>query len=339
MSALAPGRLLPALAPVLAALTVGALVLLATGDDPLTVYPLLLREAFGDLDRVAATLVAATPLLFTGLATAFTFRAGVFNVGAEGGFVLGGLAAATVGAHLTGLPGPLVALLALAAGTAAGMATSAVPGWLRARWEVNEVVITLMTNFIALGLAGWLVTSFLQAEGVANSATPLVPPDAWLPVLLSPGLTVGVLLGLALLAGYACWIRYSVPGYELRMTGHNPEFARAQGIRTGRVVLVAMLVSGAVAGLGGGAQALGVVHRFVEGFSPGYGFTGIAVALLGRNGALGVALGALFLGAMSSAGATVQLFSDIPLDIVQVLTGAVMIFAVARGALSRGAAR
>jgi general nucleoside transport system permease protein len=175
------------------------------------------------------------------------------------------------------------------------------------------------------------VTSFLQAKGVANSATPLIPKPAWLPDLLPPyALTSGVLIGLILAAGYAVWIKHSVLGYELRQTGLNPRFSAAQGIRVGRVIIVSMLLSGAIAGLGGAAHALGVVHRFVDGFSPGYGFTGIAVALLGRNSAGGVVLGAVLFGALASAGTTAQLFSDIPLDIVDVLSGTVMIFAVVR---------
>jgi ABC-type uncharacterized transport system permease subunit len=315
-------------APFLIALVVGALVLLATGNNPLAFYQLLVREAFGGVDRIAATLSAATPLLFTGLATAIAFRAGMFNVGTEGGFVLGGLICATVAAHLSG---PLVIPAAMLAGTVAGVATSAVPGWLKARWNVDEVVVTLMANFVVAGLAGWLVTSFLQAKGVANSATPLIDRQAWLPDLLPPyALTSGVLIGLALIAGYAVWIKRSMLGYELRQTGLNARFAAAQGVRVGRVVIVSMLLSGAVAGLGGAAHALGVVHRFVDGFSPGYGFTGIAVALLGRNGAVGVVLGALLFGALASAGTTAQLFTDVPLDLVDMLSGTVIVFAVVR---------
>jgi simple sugar transport system permease protein len=211
------------------------------------------------------------------------------------------------------------------------MAVSALPGWLKARWNVDEVVTTLMFNFVVAGVTGWLVTSFLQARGVANSATPLIPKANWLPDLLPPyTLTSGVLIGLALTTAYALWIKYSMLGYELRQTGLNPRFAAAQGIRVSRVIVVSMLLSGAIAGLGGAAHSLGVVHRFVDGFSPGYGFTGIAVALLGRNSAIGVVIGAILFGALASAGTTAQLFSDIPLDIVDVLSGTVMIFAVMR---------
>ncbi|ONI79535.1 hypothetical protein ALI144C_25165 [Actinosynnema sp. ALI-1.44] len=317
-------RVVRAAVPFVIALGLGGIVLLATGHNPLAFYQLLVREAFGGVDRIAATLSAATPLLFTGLATAIAFRAGVFNVGVEGGFVFGGLIAATV-ALQAGL------LAGMVAGALAGVLVSALPGWLKARWNVDEVVTTLMVNFVVAGVTGWLVTTFLQAKGVANSATALIPQGSWLPDLLPPyGLTAGVLVALALVVLYAVWIKHSVLGYELRQTGLNPRFSAAQGIRVGRVIMVSMLISGAIAGLGGAVHALGVVHRFVDGFSPGYGFTGIAVALLGRNSAVGVALGAVLFGALASAGTTAQLFSDIPLDIVDVLSGTVMIFAVVR---------
>jgi simple sugar transport system permease protein len=194
---------------------------------------------------------------------------------------------------------------------------------------VDEVVTTLMLNFVAVNLTGWMLNSFLLAPGVANSATPIVAGQAFLPRLLPPStLNAGLLLALVLLAGWAVWVRGSNLGYELRMVGANPSFAAATGIDVPRVIVAAMLLSGAVGGLGGGVHALGVVHRFVEGFSPGYGFTGIAVALLGRNGAAGVLVASVLFGALASAGATVQLFTSIPLDIVNVLQGTVMIFAV-----------
>jgi simple sugar transport system permease protein len=164
---------------------------------------------------------------------------------------------------------------------------------------------------------------------VANSSTPLVAESAFLPRLLPPSqLSVGIVLALALVIAYGVWVRSTPLGYELRMVGANPRFSAAHGIPVGRVVIVAMLLSGLIGGLGGGVHALGTVHRFVQGFSPGYGFTGIAVALLGRNSALGVVVASILFGALASAGATVQLFSGIPLDIVRVLEGTVMLFAV-----------
>jgi ABC-type uncharacterized transport system permease subunit len=204
------------------------------------------------------------------------------------------------------------------------------PAVLRARLGVDEVVTTLMLNFVALALASWIVNTLLLAEGTANSASPLIAPQAELPRLGGGTMTLALPLACAAIVAYGVWSRWSVAGFELRMTGLNPAFGQAVGIPVRRVLIAAMAWSGLVAGLGGAAHALGVVHRFVDGFSPGYGFTGIAIAILARNGAVGIVLAAILFGALASAGATVQLFSDIPLDIVDVLQGTIMVFAAAQ---------
>jgi ABC-type uncharacterized transport system permease subunit len=315
-----------ALAPVAAAFVVGAIVLAATGWDPLSVYRLMVREAFGSTAAIESTLAAATPLIFTGLATALAFRGGVFNIGVDGCFILGGLAAAWLGAALTGLPGGLLIPVCVVAGMLAGAIWSAPPAYLRARLGVDEVVTTLMLNFVAVGIASWIVNTALLAEGTANSASSPIAPQAELPSL-GGNVTLALVFALVAVTVYGVWSRGSAAGYELRMTGLNPAFAQVSGIPVRRVVANAMLWSGVIAGAGGAAHALGVVHRFVDGFSPGYGFTGIAIALLARNGAVGVVIASILFGALASAGATIQLFSDIPLDIVDVLQGTIMIFA------------
>jgi simple sugar transport system permease protein len=165
---------------------------------------------------------------------------------------------------------------------------------------------------------------------VANSATALVASHARLARLLPPSsVHLGLVIALVAVVIYGWWMRSTSLGFELRMTGQNPQFTAAQGVRVSRVILIAMLASGVIGGLGGAAHTLGTIGRFVVGFSPGYGYTGIAVALLGRNRPLGIVLAALLFGALASSGAAVQLFSDIPLSIVDVLQGVVMIFAVA----------
>ncbi len=315
--------------PFVAALLVGSILLAITGRDPFSTYAELFNEALGGQSRIAATLTAATPLIFTGLATAIAFRAGVFNVGVEGSFYLGGLAAAWVGFAWIGLGGTLQMLAALGFGALVGGLWMLLPGWLRARMDVDEVVTTLMLNFIAIGIALWLVNGPLLAAGSANSATPMVLAEARLPRLIPPStLNAGFLIGLAALVVYGVWLRLRVGGFENRLVGLNPRFARSVGISVSSVILLAIVLSGVIGGLGGATHALGVVGRFSEGFSPGYGFTGIAVALLGRNRPVGILIGALIFGALTSAGTTVQLFADIPLDLVQVLEGTVMMLAV-----------
>ncbi len=321
---------LNAAAPFVFALTTGAAILFVAGFQPLDVYRLMIEEAFGGERRIAATLTAATPLLLTGLAAAIAFRAGIFNVGAEGCFYLGGLVAAVIGYAAPDWPGAVVIPVALGAACLIGGLWLAGPGVLRARLGVDEVVTTLMLNFIAISLTSWLVNGPLLARGSANSATPLIGANAELPRLMPPTtLHLGFVISLALVVLYGLWSRFAVEGFRSRLVGINPRFSRAVGIEPGRVFVAMMIVSGVIGGLAGGIHVLGLVHRFVGGFSPGYGFTGVAIALLARNTATGVILAAILFGALSSAGANIQLFSNVPIEIVQILQGAVMIFAVA----------
>jgi simple sugar transport system permease protein len=330
-------RVAAAAAPFAFAAGIGAAVLAATGHNPLTVYRLMAEEAFGGQRRIAATLTAATPLLLMGLAAAVAFRCGIFNVGAEGCFYLGGLVAAVLGYALAGWPAPLLIPIALGAAAIVGGVWLIGPGLARARLGVDEVVTTLMLNFIAVDLTSWLVNGPLLARGSANSATQAIDASAELPRLMPPTtLHLGFVISLGLVALYGLWEQLTVSGFRSRLVGLNPRFSRAVGIDVTSTFLSMMIVSGLIGGLAGAIHTLGLVHRFVAGFSPGYGFTGIAIALLGRNSAVGVAVGAILFGALSSAGATIQLFSDVPIEIVEILQGAVMIFAVAKFGFGQG---
>lgn len=317
------------LAPFVVALLVGAIILWATGRDAIETYRLLARYSLGDWSAITDTLAAATPLMLTGLATAFAFRAGVFNVGVEGSLYLGGFAAAWAGftfVHVGAIPLMAVALALAALG---GAIVGFVPGLLKVLWGVDEVVSTLMFNFVVIGITSYLVNGPYLARGTANSMSPQIASQAELPSLSPPSqMTAGILIA----AGTAIlfWFVYArtTIGYELRTVGANRRFAAASGISLGRAILVAMIVSGLVGGLAGGVQILGVNHRFIDHFSPGYGFTGIAVALLGRNTAVGCVIAAIFFGALANGGSTVQLFTNIPLELISVLQGTVMILAV-----------
>lgn len=315
--------------PFVVALFVASLILLAVGQNPIDTFILMAGESFGSTRRIAATLSAATPLLFTGVATAVCFRSGVFNVGVEGAFVIGGLCGAFIGFSLSASFGFSLIPMALLFAASCGALWLYIPGYLLARFDVDEVVSTLMLNFVALGITGYLVNGPLLSEISGNNVTPLVHEAAQLPRLLPPStLHGGFLIGLLALAVYGLWSTRTPYGFEGALVGLNKRFSRAVGISIPRTIIIVMILSGIVAGLGGASHALGQLHRFADGFSPGYGFTGMAVALLGRNTAIGILLGAILFGALASAGTTVQLFSDIPLDIVNIIEGTVMIFAV-----------
>lgn len=316
--------------PVVIALVVGGIVLTITGYNPFSVYGDLAKEAFGSWSRINATLAAATPLLFTGIAAAFSFRAGVFSVGVEGSFVLGGLTAAVIGAHMGSMPIGLAILIPLLGASIAGFLVAAIPAVLRSLWAVDEVVTTLMFNFIVVGLAGWSVLTFFQERGQANSATAYISENASLPPLAPPGqANWALIVALAILAAYSLWMRYSTLGFEFRAVGNAPRFAIAQGLRVRLVLLVALLGAGVIGGIGGGSHALGIVGRYSAGFSASFGFTGIAIALLARFNPVGILIGAILFGALNSAGSTVQLFINLPVQLIDILEGTVMVLAVA----------
>jgi ABC-type uncharacterized transport system permease subunit len=344
LSRLAPwaARLAPARAPVLALLTAfagGGLLIAAIGDDPFAVYGLLLGSALSWPDGIGYTLFYATPLIFTGLAVAVGFRAGLFNVGAEGQLYAGAFAAAWVGITCAGLPAWLLAPLAWAAAVAGGGAWGALPGVLKARFGAHEVITTIMLNFIAVAIAGYLTANRYKQPGDAILETRPIGAGAHLARLgtLVPGLPARIPLNLAFPAALAaCGLVYLLLwrtrwGYELRVTGANPDAAAYGGIAVGRQLVLGMAISGALAGMVGINEVLGYRYRYYDGFSGGYGFTGIAVALLGRNHPAGVALAALLFGALVRGGLFVGIFAEhVSRDLVLVLEGLVILFVAAQ---------
>ncbi len=342
-----PSRWTPLLA-VAAALVVGGGLIAAVGDDPVATYGLLLGSALSWPDGIGFTLFYATPLIFTGLAVAVAFRTGLLNVGAEGQLGMGALAAAAIGiagARWGLSPAWLLAPLAGLAGIAAGAAWGALAGLLKARFGAHEVVTTIMLNFVAVGLAGYVTQTRLQEPGDPVLESAPIGAGAHLARLggLLPGLPARIPLNLVFLAALAaCWLVHLLLwrtrwGFELRAVGAGAPAAVYGGIAAGRLVVVAMALSGALAAMAGVNEVLGFRYRYYHGFSPGYGFTGIAVALLGRSRPAGVLAAALFFGAMVRGGLFVGIFSEhVSRDLVLVLQGLVILFVAAlRQPLSR----
>lgn len=324
------GTIASAVVPIAAAVNVGGAVVAWAGASPFEFFRLLAEEAFSGTDRLAATAASATPLIITGMATLIAFKAGVFNIGVEGSFIAGAFVAAVAGANLD-LPGPVQIPVAMVAATAAGGAVAWGPGWLKAHLGVDEVVVTLMGNFVVAGVVSWLLNDFFLAQGTGNASSELVAGQARLPGIVDGSqLTIAFFLALALVVVTHSWLSRTTFGYELRMVGASPRFARAQGIDITRVVVISMIVSGALGGLAGSTFTLGTLGRFVDGAGANLGFNGIAVALLGRLHPAGALLAAIALGALAAAGPTVQLFIDVPLDVIRIMQGTIMIAAVVR---------
>jgi simple sugar transport system permease protein len=323
-------------AVVLIAIAAGAMAL--AGADPLAGFAALFRGALGGTHQIGETLVATTTLLFPSLAVAFAFRAGLFNIGAEGQLVIGGLCAGLVGATLVA-PGPIAIPLILAAGAVGGGVWGGIAGVLRARFGGNEVIATLMLNIIAALLANYLVVGPLRAADAAGAETSELPESSWLPALIpDTRASIALVLALALALALAYVFRRTVFGYALRAAGDAPEAARRAGIDLARTALVAMTISGAIAGFGGATVVAGVLHRFNVALSPGYGFIAIAVALVGGLDPLWIVLAAFAFGILQSGSLTMQALAHVPKDVVTFVEGlAILALAARRVVAPRGA--
>jgi len=313
-------------AAVALALALGALLIAAAGYDIGDAYYNLYSGAFGSIYSIADTLLNSIPLLFTGLAIAFGFQAGLFNIGAEGQMYVGALTTAVVALALPAELGYLGTLIVLAAGALAGAVWGFFPGYLKARTGAHEVITTIMLNYVATLLTAYLVKRFFKAPGPVDQ-TALVPQAFRLPELIATTrLTWSIFLAIALVAAVHWLLNRTVLGYEIIAVGKNPGAAAYAGVPVARRMSLAMAISGAIAGLAGSTLVLGVLHRFITNFSPGYGFTGIAVAVLARNHPWGVVPAALLFGALQAGGLSMQLFARIPSDLMTVIQGLVILF-------------
>jgi general nucleoside transport system permease protein len=291
--------------------------------------PKVIAHAFYPLSE---TIVAATPLVFTGLAVALGFRAGLFNIGGEGQVIAGGLAAGYVGFSVHGLPGFIELPLALIAGFVAGALWGFVPGLLKTRTGAHEVITTIMLNYVAIFLTGYLLTTKLfQRPGRSDAISRVVDPGAVLPGLAALNLRVhaGAILAVVMAAAIYFLLWRTIYGFEFRAVGANPDAARAAGVRVGRVIVLAMSLAGGLAGLAGANAILGVQYSIAPGFSSGLGFDGITVALLGRGNPVGVVAAALLFGGLRAGAVQMQATTSTPVDLVQVIEALVIMFVAA----------
>lgn len=297
--------LLRAAAAVALALAASSVVLLAAGTRPLPALLALFGGAVGDRFALADTLLKTCPLVVTGLAVALAFRAGVWNIGAEGQLLVGALAA-TVVAQLAGAaPGPIPVVAPLVGAALAGALWAGIAALLRVLRDVNEIVATIMLNFVALRLLGWAVHGpLMEAAGRYPQSDP-VPASAMLPIVIGR-LHVGVLLTALLVPLVWALLFRTSAGFRWRAVGDNPRAARGAGFSPERAVVGAMLTSGALAGVAGAIEVLGGPGRLFEQFSGGQGYTAIAVALLARLHPAGVAVAALFFGALAAGSGAMQ---------------------------------
>ncbi|MGQ0641670.1 MAG: ABC transporter permease [Gemmatimonadaceae bacterium] len=324
-------KLLPTLIALAIAALIGDILILSFGQSPGAVYRLLLDGTWGNAYGFGQVLYKATTLVFTGLAVTLGLRAGLFNIGAEGQLAFGGFAAAMIGMWLpVGTPALLAVPVCIAAAALGGAVVGAVPGALKARFGASEVIVTIMLNFIVLAFLNWIVATklhvgeLLHTPEIHAGAVPRVA--SFVPAFHGSAANAIILLAIAT-ALFVTWYLFRTrAGYELRAVGLQPAAAEYGGVKVGRVWFRALLLAGALAGLGGTNYVLGYKQYYEEGFAAGAGYLGIAVALVGRNHPLGVLLAALLFATLSQGGLAVN--AVVPKQMVEVLT-AVVIIAVA----------
>lgn len=338
LSRLLGGDPVAALAPLIAvllALSVGAIILLALGKSPIEAYSAMLDGAFGNEHSLFRTLTRATPLLLVAIGICIAFRGGMINIGAEGQLFVGAISATAFSLALAGrLPGGLLAILTLIVGAAAGAVWGAVPGILKARFDVNEILSTVMMNEIAVQLLIYLLSGpMIDPEqvklGTRVPQSAALPEDVWLGRLAPPSqIHVGLFVALAMAVIVYALLWRTTLGYRIRAVGENRDASRYAGISVPRYLALSLILSGALAGLAGAVEVTGVTHRMVEGFAVGYGFSGIVVALFGRLHPVGAVPSAILFGALLVGADRMQRTVQVPSATVIALQGLVVIFVV-----------
>jgi simple sugar transport system permease protein len=329
---------------IFAALGVGAFLILLSGSNPIAAYRALFAESFFDYWGIANTLVKTSPMLLAGLAVILPYKAGLFNIGAEGQIYLGGLFGAVIALALPDMPGWLGIPVILAASMLGGALWAAIPGYLRAYRGINEVIVTLLMNFIAIYIVSYAVSGPLLAEGAPYPYSEEVADQFHLPILMSQtDAHLGVVIGIVAAVLITFWLRSTPSGFQLQLVGRNQAAARYAGVKTKRTMMTAMMLGGALAGLAGGLEVLGLKYRLFHLFSAGYGYDGIIVAFIAALNPILAPLSAFFLAGLSAGAGTMQRAVGVEGSVVEAIQGIVVLFAAAslmatsggRGLLSR----
>lgn len=316
---------------ILLTLALGFVLVASITDEPVRAYRDLLLANFDSFNNFALFLNRATPLTLIALGVVFAFRAGIFNVGGEGQLYAGAIATTVMGVAFAGLPAILLFPLTIAAGIAAGAFIGWIPGVLKVRLAVDEVVTTLMLNIIVLLLTSWLVNQVIRDTTSYGAVSWMVPETIWLPPLPGvPRATSGFLVAVVL--AVASWVVLfrTEWGAQVRAAGTNLRFAEATGVPAAWRVIAAMLIAGGLAGLAGALYVLGIGHRFEQNFSPDYGLVGLTCALLARVHPIGALATALFYAMMLNGAAYMQISTDVPRSLVDLLTGLLVLLMTAR---------
>lgn len=311
---------------ILLSLLVGAIVIKFMGYSPLAAYGALLKGSMGNFKMFLITLKKAVPLIFSGLAVAVAFKSSVFNIGVEGQFLAGAMAAALAGLYVS-LPAPLHILFTVVAAALGGMLSAFIPALLKRFFNVGVVISTIMFNYIVILFVQFLVVGPFRGSSSAQ-ATNTILDTAKLPRLLPKPfqMNFGVIIMLLVVVFVYILLNKTSTGYEMRMVGLNSTASKVQGINADKNMFLALLISGAIAGIGGGVEVTGSLNKIVLGFSTGYGYSGIPIALIAQSNPIAILLSGFFFGMMSSGSLLMQSSVGVSPDIVDLIKGLVVAF-------------
>ena len=304
---------------ILIALTVGGVIIACSGYSPLNAYATLMKGAFGSMDGIMETLAKATPLIFTGLAAAVGYKAGVFNIGVEGQLYMGAFAAAVTGFYVGGFPAVVAIPACLVAAMAAAVLWALIPGILHIRMNINIFIMFFMLNNMAVLITEYLANGPFRGEIPAAVTSRIKPGAALYKFSVFSNLNIGFIAAILLVIVLYIVFYKTKFGYECDALGRNPVFARYIGIHDKKKTLLLLVISAMIAGLAGAEQSLGAMERFYAGFSNDLGFTGISIALLANNHPIGVFIFAIFFGALTNGGLVMSASTDVPSDLITIL--------------------
>jgi ABC-type uncharacterized transport system permease subunit len=312
---------------VLLAFALAGILILASGKSPLVAYWALLRGAFGSVDSVTFALNKSTPYILAGVGVAICFRARVINIGSEGQIAVGGIAASWIALNIPGLPSVILIPLAIAGGAIAGAAWASIAAVMRLRRGVHEVLGTLLSNFVGVLLVSEVLHGSMGETGAGFPQSPLFPDQAWLPPLWEGGdLHCGILLALMAVVTCHLWLWHTPSGFRIRLLGSSDKAAAYAGVSVARTILAVMAIAGALSGIAGAVEVLGVHYRLIQGFSQGFGFNAVAVALLAALNPIAVLPAGLFFGFLEAGALAMQREVGVQSSLVYVIQGLTMVF-------------
>ncbi|QOV18848.1 ABC transporter permease [Blautia liquoris] len=309
-------------------LLLGSLFILLGGFDVVNVYSFLIKGSLGGLPALTSTIRWSTIYLICGIASGIAFKGGVFNMGTEGQLYMGAMAATLVGIYVKSLPVFIHIPLCMLVGMLAGMTWALLPAILKVYWNTNEIVVTLMMNYIAIHFTSFLVKEFFLTKGDFGDSltTDELLPTAQFPRFRNSPISFGFILGITLIVLFIIFFDKTTKGFEIKVSGFNPEFAKYSGISVNHVRLSVMLLSGAIAGLAGASEIMGVQGRFLSEFSPDFGTDGMLVALLGNSNGIGILISSLFMGMLKAGSLTLERSAGISRALAVIIQALIICF-------------